>query len=232
VAARDFQALSRLRAGRARLLEERYEASREALRFLAGVFDWQTGPAPQANALFDLAIAEGPEPLANAARGLDDARLRAAAEAYLSGADRDSPEAFFARCLLQVEIAARDTPEAAPESALCPRCGEGPQGGCLRPLAHGAALTLFCSLCLAEWPYPRGRCPACGEHGRLLFHTAEQLPHVTTMTCDGCQSYLHLIDLSKDAAAVPDVDEIAAMPLDLWAIERGYAKPRLNLAGV
>ena len=102
----------------------------------------------------------------------------------------------------------------------------------MRPLAHGAELWLFCSLCLAEWVYARGRCPSCGEGGKLRYHTTEQIPHLQTMTCDACRAYMHLVDLSKDEKAVADVDELAAMPLDVWALEQGYAKPRSNLAGI
>jgi formate dehydrogenase maturation protein FdhE len=39
------------------------------------------------------------------------------------------------------------------------------------------------------------------------------------------------IDLATDPNAVPVVDEIAAIPLDLYARERGFAKITTNLAG-
>jgi formate dehydrogenase maturation protein FdhE len=35
--------------------------------------------------------------------------------------------------------------------------------------------------------------------------------------CDTCHSYLKSIDLTKTGLAVPVVDELATMPLDLWA---------------
>jgi formate dehydrogenase maturation protein FdhE len=37
------------------------------------------------------------------------------------------------------------------------------------------------------------------------------------------------VDLTRDGNAVPEVDEIAALPLDLWAIEKGYQKMTGNL---
>jgi formate dehydrogenase maturation protein FdhE len=43
---------------------------------------------------------------------------------------------------------------------------------------------------------------------------------------------LQLVDLSRDPAAIPDVDELAGLPLDLWAQERGYRKIHPNLAGL
>ncbi|MFQ5790858.1 MAG: hypothetical protein ACE5JI_10325 [Acidobacteriota bacterium] len=38
--------------------------------------------------------------------------------------------------------------------------------------------------------------------------------------------------LSKDPEAVPDVDEVAALPLDVWAREQGFRKLHPNLAGI
>jgi formate dehydrogenase maturation protein FdhE len=41
-----------------------------------------------------------------------------------------------------------------------------------------------------------------------------------------------MVHLEKEAAAVPDVDELAALPLDVWAQEKGYRKIQPNLAGI
>jgi formate dehydrogenase maturation protein FdhE len=37
------------------------------------------------------------------------------------------------------------------------------------------------------------------------------------------------VDLSVDAHAVPLVDELAALPLHLWAGEQGYGRMQRNL---
>jgi FdhE protein len=50
--------------------------------------------------------------------------------------------------------------------------------------------------------------------------------------CDSCRTYLKTIDLTKNGLADPLVDELAHVPLDLWAQERGYAKLRPNLLGM
>ena len=39
-----------------------------------------------------------------------------------------------------------------------------------------------------------------------------------------CKAYTMTVDLTKDGLAVPEVDELAAMPLTLWANEKGYHK--------
>jgi formate dehydrogenase maturation protein FdhE len=40
------------------------------------------------------------------------------------------------------------------------------------------------------------------------------------------------VDLRRDAAAVPVVDELAALPLDLYAKEHGLQKALPNLMGM
>jgi len=47
--------------------------------------------------------------------------------------------------------------------------------------------------------------------------------------CDTCHTYIKSIDLSKNGLADPLVDELASVPLDLWAQDRGYAKLHPNL---
>jgi len=44
-----------------------------------------------------------------------------------------------------------------------------------------------------------------------------------------CKQYITTVDLTKDGHAIPEVDELAALPLNLWAKENGYAKIRPNL---
>jgi FdhE protein len=89
-----------------------------------------------------------------------------------------------------------------------------------------------CSLCLTEWRFPRAQCAWCGGVGEVEFYGSELFPHVQTQTCDACQRYLHVIDASKDVEACPDVDEIAALPLDVWAADNGYEKITPNLIGI
>src|SRR5712664_1020109 len=50
------------------------------------------------------------------------------------------------------------------------------------------------------------------------------LGHVRADVCDTYHTYLKCIDLTKTELAIPVVDELATIPLDLWAREHGYAK--------
>ena len=52
------------------------------------------------------------------------------------------------------------------------------------------------------------------------------------VACETCRVYIMTVVFSKDGLAVPLVDELAAVPLDLWAHERGYSKLQLNLLGM
>ena len=49
------------------------------------------------------------------------------------------------------------------------------------------------------------------------------MPHVRVDACDRCRHYVKTIDLTKDGLAVPYVDDIASVSLDLWALEREYS---------
>jgi FdhE protein len=49
--------------------------------------------------------------------------------------------------------------------------------------------------------------------------------------CDSCRRYLLSIDLASDPAAIPVVDEMAALPLDLYARELGFSKIISNVMG-
>jgi formate dehydrogenase maturation protein FdhE len=115
--------------------------------------------------------------------------------------------------------------------ARCPACSGKPVVGVLRASGQSARRSLVCGLCAHEWSWPRIVCPVCGEHvfDRLAVYRADEFPLARVDACDTCHTYLKTIDLSTDARAVPIVDELAAVPLDLWAREQGYTKLRLNL---
>ncbi len=145
---------------------------------------------------------------------------------------------FVALALLQpyVEyLAARaDTATPVVRRPICPYCGSKPLAGVLRPEGDGAKRSLVCSFCYREWDYLRLACPACEESrdDKLCVYVASQFEHVRVETCETCRAYIQTVDLTKDGLAVPEVDELAAIPLTLWAEERGYAKISPNSLGV
>ena len=119
--------------------------------------------------------------------------------------------------------------------AACPYCGGSPVAAVLRdePATKGRR-TLLCSLCQSEWAYPRTRCPACGEERaeKRPHHVSESWPHIRLEECGSCRTYVKAIDLREAGLAVPVVDELASVELDLWAGEQGLSKLQTNLLGM
>ncbi len=117
---------------------------------------------------------------------------------------------------------------------LCPFCAGKPLAGVLRPEGDGAKRFLLCAFCATEWPFRRILCPECGEESvdKLAVYTANDFIHVRVEVCDSCKYYIKTIDLTKNGLAVPVVDELATIPLNLWAQEHGYTKLRTNLLGI
>ena len=95
-------------------------------------------------------------------------------------------------------------------------------GHCLFPLFASASFS------------PESRCPGCDEssEARLPSFSAPEFLHLRLQACDTCRAYLPMVDMARDPLAVPEVDELAGLPLDIWAAEQGYHKLQPNLAGI
>ena len=203
-----------------RRIERAQELARESpvypelLNFYIEIAKFQANPARNPEALRELIRRSAP----NAAEG------------------SDAMHAFYARVLAQAETEERAagagiSPGVQPQ---CPFCGEKPVAAVLRPEGDGAKRFLLCSLCFTEWEFRRLLCPNCGEEDKekLPIYTAEEFPHVRVEACDNCRIYLKAVDLTKNGLAVPEVDELASVALDLWAAEHGYRKLQTNLFGM
>lgn len=144
-------------------------------------------------------------------------------------------ETFFALAFLQPiansfaqGFAGPGTYYAGP---ICPYCGRKPVCGVLRPEGDGGKRSLICSFCSTEWEYRRMICPSCESQDldRLPVFTDENSTYIRIEACDKCNTFIKTVDLTKDGRAVPVVDEIASVPLTLWAQEKGYEKLQPNL---
>jgi FdhE protein len=145
-------------------------------------------------------------------------------------------EDFFALALLQPYaeyLSRRARAWTNYTHAVCPFCSRTPALGVLRPEGDGAKRSLICSLCLTEWEYRRIVCPNCDEQRveQLPIYTAADFEHIRVEACDTCRSYIKTVDMTKNGRAVPVVDELAAIPLTLWAEDKGYSKLQCNLLG-
>jgi FdhE protein len=120
----------------------------------------------------------------------------------------------------------------------CPRCGGLPQLSYLtdagETLVSGPRM-LACCRCGESWAHPRMTCAGCGEQTSSnlpIFADAERFPHLRADGCETCKRYVITIDLRKEPGAVPVVDELVALPLDLYVKERGFTKIVPNLMAI
>jgi len=144
------------------------------------------------------------------------------------------------------------------DDSHCPFCGGPPQlsyfAVAAEDLASGGR-RLVCARCHGDWGYPRMTCTSCGEQSgsRLPVYsevgtaagerggvvrglgipaeTDALFPHTRIDACETCGRYLLNIDLAGDGQAVPLVDELSALPLDLYARDLGFTKITPNLMG-
>jgi hypothetical protein len=207
----------------------------------------KAGPEPLADATRRLLEAGvSPEPLAAWLAGDELAPV----ERYLARATLRGP-------LQALDADAACARDPSPRGGRrCPSCGGPPQ---LSYRAHsGDGLVsehrhLACARCGAGWSYSGSACASCGEtkaaHRTVYAERRESpvvgrgdpvaparpdgpmFPHVRIEGCDTCKHYLIDVDLGGDARAVPEVDELAALPLDLHAAELGLSKITPNLMG-
>jgi Protein involved in formate dehydrogenase formation len=180
---------------------------------------------------------------------------------WLAGAELEPVDRYLARASLGPVLEALGERAGAACAPVpngdggehCPRCGGLPQLSCLASsgdkLVSGQR-SLLCSRCGWTWKFSRSICPACGEsEEEKLVVYAERLngavsgngndeadaepvfPHMRIAACSTCRRYLIEVDMAGDARAVPEVDELAALPLDLHASDQGLTKLTPNLMG-
>jgi len=243
------------RIARANDLATRFPESASLLKFYQHVAQWQktifeelhahpetdiTALLPYYPALFQLVNRHGPPVLAAYGREhMSSAVAQAGGLRDLwEGAHFESELAkFFARAPLQPfaeSLAGRGDPDTEATGSNCPFCNARPVAGILRGEGEGAKRSLLCSLCATEWQYRRVVCPNCGQEDKdqLPVYLATGLDYVRVDACDACKTYIKSVDLTKNGHAVPVVDELAALPLALWAEDSGYAKLETNLVGM
>jgi formate dehydrogenase maturation protein FdhE len=114
-----------------------------------------------------------------------------------------------------------------PELALwshphCALCGSEPDFSVITPAAERH---LICSRCALRWKFEPLTCPYCGNSDRSQiksFSTPDGQYRV--YACDQCHRYLKAYDGRHASRPVmPVVDGVATLPLDAYAMQRGYS---------
>jgi hypothetical protein len=211
------------------------------------------GPDPLAAAVPNLPAVEvlagwlAGEELPPVARYLARAALRGPLEAVDAGAAcaRDPAPRGGRRCPAcggAPQLSFRSNPDdaAKPTASLASLDRSGALVSGRRQLA--------CTRCGHSWAYTSHACAWCGETaggartrfaehrdgpvvGRGTETSTLLFPHLRIESCHSCTRYLIDVDLGADPRAVPEVDELTALPLDLFATERGLRKIAPNLMG-
>ncbi len=190
-------------------------------------------------------LPESPEPLAQYLkeylRGSQE-RQAASLQRYVTqgGTDEavtDSREELVARIVIdpyaELLAAKQAAPAIGPAGNLCPHCKARPVAGVLRVEGDGGKRFLLCAFCASEWEFRRIYCAYCGEarEQSLPVFVAKKFPQIRVEACDTCRHCIRSVDLTKDGNAIPVVDDLAAIPLALWADEYGYQRIHSNLLG-
>jgi FdhE protein len=161
--------------------------------------------------------------------------------------------------VLEALPGARVTCGGPRDAQHCPDCGGPPQLSYLGPSPEDLAAGrrhLLCARCGGSWGYTRMRCAGCGEETSAKLPIFSEMgttsgergsvvrgllrpappaeavfPHARIEACETCHRYLLSFDLDVDRDSVPVVDEIGALPLDLYARDHGFTKITTNLMG-
>ncbi len=249
------------RRQRAAELAERYDFAREPLRLYAAVAEAEERAFERARAdrpsvdglaayvvrvslpeIMSAVMSAGTETLREAVLlRFHEGDLERMVTSWLRSDAQDGTDVFLARAatapvLEALPEIARALPIAG-EERFCPECGGPPQVSVF--VDSGEALVtgqrrLVCSRCANEWVYPRMTCVACGETESsklVVLADPAQLPHLRIDACERCKRYIVSVDARLEGKAVPIVDELAAIPLDIAAAERGFTKVTPNLMG-
>jgi len=117
----------------------------------------------------------------------------------------------------------------------CPVCGFKPSVSYIADSQEvEGGRFLRCVLCNTDWLYNRNRCVNCGNEDdkEMDYYYQEENRAVQLQVCQKCGHYIKLIDMRLDGLAVPHVEDVATLILDLWAKERGFVKFESNIFGL
>jgi formate dehydrogenase maturation protein FdhE len=249
------------RRRRAEELVERWPFAAEVLHFYLHVLDVQEAAFARAQAelvqpqeaahfaarsvlplVVEASAAYGPPVLqAGVLERFDAADLESVCAAWIRGEELTTFDRFLAHASVQPVLeACRPQPDGGHDALHCPACGGPPLVSYFDARPEDLVTPhryLRCARCSESWAFARMTCAVCGETSSAKLRTyreAEQggrFAHLRIDACSSCSRYVLNVDLGTDGRAVPEVDEIAAIPLDLYARELGLRKASCNVMG-
>ena len=198
--------------------------------------------ADQIPSLLRYALENGPQALAEDARTRKEdlpSTARTRLLVYWAG-DRPASEDYLSRAILRPYVeflrAVTLAPDRVHRRGQCPFCAGGAWISARREgsLMEGARRMLGCALCGGEWLFGRILCPSCfeGDPHKLPSFQNDRHPSIRIEACETCHRYVKSLDLSEDARPIPEVDDLASIAMDLWAVEQGFTRIEPGLAGM
>ncbi len=121
------------------------------------------------------------------------------------------------------------TARQAARSTRCPICGTAPAVSHVGESKkhRGAARTLWCSVCHAEWDFDRVQCAVCGtrSHGNLRYAHVEGDAAHRLHLCDGCNGYIRAVFRGETTKPVDlMVEDVVMAGMEAIALQRGYSR--------
>ena len=232
------------------LLAASIDANRAAARFPLLDLDAGAGPVmAELDVAVEALVGSVPDLLAGAGRTLaswSGPERRELVEAWLDDPSLVDPLlAFWVRVAAGPVLETAAVGAAVPSSeqwrgSACPVCGGQAQVSVIAEesgeFLGGSPRSLVCGRCATWWSFPRAVCAVCGEEDprNLGSYLVEDQRWVRVDACETCHGYVKTFDLREAGGrdAVPLVDDVATLTLDLWAGEQGLVRPAASFAGV
>ncbi|BBD07361.1 formate dehydrogenase accessory protein FdhE [Desulfovibrio ferrophilus] len=114
----------------------------------------------------------------------------------------------------------------------CPICASLPLMGELREKSGFRYVN--CSFCSTSYRVPRMACAFCGETDaqKLAYFSADDETGYRVEVCESCKMYIKSADFRElDKAALPLIDDLESLSLDILAGNEGYSRPTLSGLG-
>ena len=113
------------------------------------------------------------------------------------------------------------------QDGRCPLCSAQ---AAVATIIEGPARLLHCSFCRTSGPFRFIGCPHCGTVDTKMLSTimSDDEPGFRVATCDACHTYVKVFEHQVLSDMALDVADVASLPLDIIAQEKGYVRMAPN----
>jgi FdhE protein len=118
------------------------------------------------------------------------------------------------------------------KAGFCPVCGSLPLISELKSKQGFRYAT--CSFCQTSYRVPRMSCVFCQEDKKknLEYFQVREEPGFRVDVCKSCKMYIKTVDFREmDKRAIPALDDLESLALDILARKQGFTRPTLSAWG-